>query len=341
MTRLLEVNDLTIQFKSDKKIINAVRGVSLHLEKKEVLAIVGESGCGKTVTAKSLMRLLPSQTCEIKKGSIVFNGRDLTKLSNKEIAKYRGTKLAMVFQDPMTSLNPTMKVGDQIAEMLIIHKGYSKHQAHEAAKEMISLVGIPNPVFCFTKYPHQLSGGMRQRIVIAMALICEPDLLIADEPTTALDVTIQAQIIDLLKELQEKIGMSIILITHDLGIVANFAQRVMVMYAGKVVESGTLEDIFYQPKHPYTQGLLESVPRLEHDGKQTLISIDGTPPDLSSPPEGCSFAPRCPFVMDVCEQYDPYNSKISDTHHANCWWLDPRAPLKEELTLLNKKASND
>jgi oligopeptide/dipeptide ABC transporter ATP-binding protein len=335
MTRLLEVDDLHIQFKSDRKLTHAVRGVSFHVDRKEVLAIVGESGCGKTVTAKSLMRLLPAQTCEIVKGSILFEGIEMTSLSTREIAKYRGTKMSMVFQDPMTSLNPTMKVGDQIAEGLIIHKGFSKRQARNAAIEMVRLVGIPNPDLCCTHYPHQLSGGMRQRVVIAMALICEPDLLIADEPTTALDPTIQAQILELLKELQQKLGMSIILITHDLGIVANFAHRVMVMYAGKVIESGTLNDIFYNSKHPYTRGLLDSVPRLEHDCKRDLQSIEGTPPDLSSPPRGCSFAPRCPYVMDVCEEYVPIQSDISQHHYANCWLLDPKAPKSEDQSIVS------
>ncbi|MCF6094121.1 ABC transporter ATP-binding protein [Microaerobacter geothermalis] len=338
MAPLLEVSDLNVKFQSHSRKVHALRGVSFHLERQEVLAIVGESGCGKSVTAKSIMQLLPKGIASITKGSILFDGKDITRLNRNEMAKLRGSKMGMIFQDPMTSLNPTMKVGEQIAEGLIIHRGMSRHQAMAKAVELVEMVGIPNPKIRCKQYPHQLSGGMRQRIVIAMALVCQPELLIADEPTTALDVTIQAQIIDLLRDLQKKLGMSIILITHDLGVVANFAHRVMVMYAGKVVESGTVEDIFYRAKHPYTWGLLQSVPRLDNDDAQPLRAIEGTPPDLSHPPSGCAFSDRCPYVMDVCEQYNPDQWVLSQHHRAACWLLDPRAP-KVEIPIHSEKVS--
>lgn len=331
MKKLLEVNDLQVHFHSKKQNIYAVRGVSFHVNKGEVLAIVGESGSGKSVTAKSIMKLLPEKTCSIPSGSILFNGEEITTMKKKQLSKIRGAKIGMVFQDPMTSLNPTMKVGVQIAEGLIVHKGYSKKLAHEKAIEIISLVGIPDPIYCCTTYPHQLSGGMRQRVAIAMALICEPDLLIADEPTTALDVTIQAQILDLLKDLQEKMGMAIILITHDLGVVARFSDRVNIMYAGKIVESGTKNEIFYNPKHPYTIGLLESVPHLDLEKNQQLTVIEGTPPDLHDPPKGCAFTSRCQFAMEVCDLYQPNKTILSSTHHSVCWLMDQRAPKVDDI----------
>lgn len=325
MKPLLDVKDLHVYFESKNRSVHAVRGVTFHVNKGEVLAIVGESGSGKSVTAKSIMRLLPEQTCHIPEGSILFNGNEITTMGKKELKMIRGCKIGMVFQDPMTSLNPTMKIGDQVAEGLIIHKGYSKRRAWNEALELIKLVGIQNPEHCIKKYPHQLSGGMRQRVVIAMALICEPDLLIADEPTTALDVTIQAQIIDLLKELQQKMGMAIILITHDLGVVAKFADRVNIMYAGKIVETGTTSEIFFNHKHPYTIGLMKSIPNLKYDKNQRLIAIEGTPPDLSNNLSGCAYAERCPYEMHVCEQYSPSSSIISDTHQLSCWLMDSRA----------------
>lgn len=325
MQPLLSVKDLHVYFNSKNRSVHAVRGVTFHVNKGEVLAIVGESGSGKSVTAKSIMRLLPEQSCHIPNGSIVFNGKEITTMGKKELKMIRGCKIGMVFQDPMTSLNPTMKIGDQVAEGLIIHKGYSNRRAWKEALELIKLVGIQNPEHCIKKYPHQLSGGMRQRVVIAMALICEPDLLIADEPTTALDVTIQAQILDLLKELQQKMGMAIILITHDLGVVAKFADRVNIMYAGKIVETGTTSEIFSNHKHPYTIGLMKSIPNLKYDKNQRLIAIEGTPPDLSNILSGCAYSERCPYEMDVCEQYCPSSSIISDTHQLSCWLMDPRA----------------
>jgi oligopeptide/dipeptide ABC transporter ATP-binding protein len=336
VSRLLEVKNLHVQFKSKDRIVQAVRGVSFHVNKGEVLAIVGESGSGKSVTAKSIIKLLPEKSCEIPNGSILFHGEDIIKMQKKQLSEVRGCKIGMVFQDPMTSLNPTMKVGDQIAEGLIIHKGYSKKIAREKTIELIRLVGIPAPEQCFSKYPHQLSGGMRQRIVISMALICEPDLLIADEPTTALDVSIQSQILDLLKELQRRMGMAIILITHDLGVVARFSDRVNIMYAGKIVESGTKGEIFYNPKHPYTIGLLKSVPNLDSDLNKKLTVIEGTPPDLGNPPKGCAFSPRCPYAMDVCDQYAPDKTVLSQDHQVNCWLLDPRAPRIESDYVISK-----
>lgn len=325
MGRLLEIKDLHVYFESKTKSVHAVRGVSFHVEKGEVLAIVGESGCGKSVTAKSIMRLLPEKTCTIRNGSILFDGKEVTSMSKKELAKLRGARIGMIFQDPMTSLNPTMTVGDQIAEVLQIHKNVSKKEAKKRAVELIDLAGIPNAVLCCKKYPHQLSGGMRQRVVIAMAIICEPDLLIADEPTTALDVTIQAQILDLLKEIQQKMGMAIILITHDLGVVASFSDRINVMYAGEIVESGTIKEIFSHPKHPYTMGLLQSIPSLDLDQNTRLIAIEGSPPDLANPPKGCAFAERCPYAMEVCDEHAPEKTACSSSHHVSCWLMDSRA----------------
>jgi oligopeptide transport system ATP-binding protein len=327
---LLEVKDLKVSFRTYAGEIQAVRGVSFSLKKGEVLAIVGESGCGKSVTAQTLMRLVPSPPSYIKSGSILFEGKtDITKLSNKQMEKIRGSEMGMIFQDPMTSLNPTMKIGDQISESLIKHQGMNKKKAMARVIEILKLVGINNPEGRFNQYPHEFSGGMRQRVMIAIALACSPKLLIADEPTTALDVTIQAQIIDLMKKLSEQTDSSIILITHDLGVVAEMAQRVIVMYAGKVVEQGTIDDIFYRPQHPYTWGLLRSIPRLDTDSMSELVPIPGTPPDLFAPPKGCAFAARCPYAMNSCLEEDPAHTKISADHSAACWLLHPDAPKVE------------
>lgn len=325
---ILDVKDLKVSFSTYAGEVQAVRGVSFHLKKGEVLAIVGESGCGKSVTAQTIMRLIPTPPSVIKPGSsIMFDGsKEITRMSNREMERIRGSEMGMIFQDPMTSLNPTMTIGTQIAETLIKHQNMSKHAAMERAVEMLSLVGISNPAGRVKQYPHELSGGMRQRVMIAIALACNPKLLIADEPTTALDVTIQAQIIELMKKLQEKTGSSIILITHDLGVVADMAQRVIVMYAGKVVEQGTLDDIFYHSEHPYTWGLLRSVPRLDQNAEEDLVPIPGTPPDLFAPPKGCAFAARCPYAMEVCMGEDPEHTKISSSHSAACWLLHPDAP---------------
>jgi oligopeptide transport system ATP-binding protein len=275
------------------------------------------------------MRLLPEANTMIKGGEAIFEGQDLLKLSEKQMQKVRGSRIAMVFQDPMTSLDPTMKVGKQIEESLKKHLGLSGQRARERAVELLTLVGIPNPEGRVRQYPHQFSGGMRQRVVIAIALACDPQILIADEPTTALDVTIQAQILDLLRELQERIGTSIILITHDLGVVANIADRVAVMYAGKVVETGTLREVFYDPQMPYTWGLLASIPLPTADRSQELIPIPGSPPDMLDPPKGCPFTARCPYSMRICAEEMPEYTSFSAEHEAACWLHHPMAPNVE------------
>ncbi|WP_028608309.1 ABC transporter ATP-binding protein [Paenibacillus harenae] len=327
MKTLLEVKDLSVSFDVYGGEVQAVRNVSFDVKKGEAVAIVGESGSGKSVTAQSIMRLIPSPPSRIKNGSVLFEGEELLSLSEKDMQKVRGNKIGMIFQDPMTSLNPTMTVGDQIMESLIKHQDVSAAKAKSRAIEMLHLVGIPNPESRIKQYPHQFSGGMRQRVMIAIALACNPSLLIADEPTTALDVTIQAQIMRVMKDLQEKMGTSIILITHDLGIVADVCDRVIVMYAGRVVETGTKWEIFQNPQHPYTRGLLRSLPRLDQRKDEPLIPIPGTPPDLIKPPTGCSFCARCDEAMKVCVDNDPDLSAIkgSDSHAAACWMLHPHA----------------
>lgn len=328
---LLEVKDLHVSFSTYNGEVKAVRGVSFDVRKGETVAVVGESGCGKSVTSQSIMRLIPQPPGVFKKGEIRFNGRDLTKLSEGEMERIRGKEIAMIFQDPMTSLNPTMTVGSQIMEGLVKHQHLSKAKAKARALEMLRLVGIPSPESRINQYPHQFSGGMRQRAMIAIALACAPKLLIADEPTTALDVTIQAQILDLMNGLKEKLGTSIILITHDLGVVAETADRVVVMYAGKVVESGRVEEIFYRPRHPYTWGLMGSMPRLDQARGQDLIPITGTPPDLLSPPKGCPFAARCKHAMKICTQEMPETTPVGQgtSHQVACWLEHPMAPTVE------------
>ncbi|MFD2672330.1 ABC transporter ATP-binding protein [Marinicrinis sediminis] len=325
MERLLEVNDLQVSFQVRDGEVQAVRDVSFHVKKGEAVGIVGESGCGKSVTAQSIMKLIPSPPAVFKGGEILFNGQNLLRYSEKEMQKVRGKEIGMIFQDPMTSLNPTLTIGKQITESLIKHQGMSQKEADLRAIEMLKLVGIPNPDKRLGQYPHEFSGGMRQRAMIAIALACNPSLLIADEPTTALDVTIQAQILRLMKDLQQTLDTSIIMITHDLGVVAELCDRVVVMYAGKVVEEGTIEEIFTRPKHPYTRGLLRSVPRLDQPKDEDLIPIFGTPPDLIKPPVGCAFADRCPEAMKVCKAIDPTFYETSDTQKARCWLLDPMA----------------
>ena len=323
MENILEVKDLHISFDTYAGQVHAIRGVNFDLKPGETLAIVGESGSGKSVTSRSIMRLL-ANNANVDSGEILFKGEDLVKKSEKEMQKIRGSEIAMIFQDPMTSLNPTQKIGKQIAEPILKHQDVSKEEAYKKAEELLRLVGIPNPEKRMKQYPHQFSGGQRQRIVIAIALGCNPDILIADEPTTALDVTIQAQILELMKELQHKIKTSIIFITHDLGVVANVADRVAVMYAGKFVEVGTVDEIFYNPQHPYTWGLLSSMPTLETSG--FLYAIPGTPPDLLNPPTGDAFAPRSEYALKVDTMYEPPLFKVSDTHFAATWLLHPDAP---------------
>lgn len=331
MDYLLEVKNLKVNFKTYGGEVKAVRDVSFHVNKSEILAIVGESGSGKSVTVQSIMGLIPTPPGIIKGGSILFKGKNLLTVSKKEMRKLKGSKIGMIFQDPMTSLNPTMRIGKQIEESLVLHQRISKKTAKEKAIEMIKLVGIPNPSERYHQFPHEFSGGMRQRIMIAIALACNPELLIADEPTTALDVTIQAQVIELMKGLRNSFNTSIILITHDLALVAETSERVIVMYAGMVVESGTVNDLFENPKHPYTWGLLESVPKVEGGEKKTLIPIEGTPPDLFSPPKGCPFAPRCKYRMDICLEEIPPGFEINKGHEAMCWLNDSRAPRIEEF----------
>lgn len=326
----LKIHNLHISFKThDDGEIKAVRGVSFELKQGETLAIVGESGSGKSVTAKSLMRLLPKQNSIIKDGQVFYEEKDLLKYSEIDMQKIRGSEISMVFQDPMTSLNPTMKIGKQIMEGLRKHQGLEKKEVFNKSIELLKLVGIPSAKERMSDFPHQFSGGMRQRVVIAMALACNPNVLIADEPTTALDVTIQAQILDLMKDLQKKTGTSIIIITHDLGVVASMAQRVAVMYAGEIVETGMVDEIFYEPKHPYTRGLLLSMPKLNSNRSTKLIPIPGTPPDLGQLPEGCPFAARCPYVMKVCHNFVPSRTQVSETHTVSCWLEDDRAPRVE------------
>lgn len=325
MKKILEVKDLHVSFHTYAGEVKAVRGVNFHLNKGESVAIVGESGCGKSVTSQTIMKLIPMPPGQIKQGKILFQGADIVKKSNKEMEKIRGKEISMIFQDPMTSLNPTMTIGLQIMEGLRKHRGLSKKEAKERAIEMLRLVGIPMPEKRVEQYPHEFSGGMRQRAMIAIALACEPKLLIADEPTTALDVTIQAQIMDLIRDLQKKTGTSIILITHDLGVVAKTCDRVVVMYAGEVIETGTVDEIFYYPQHPYTKGLLKSVPRLDLKKDEPLIPILGTPPDLLNPPKGCAFAPRCDYAMKVCIDHSPEMDTIAKTHASACWLNHPMA----------------
>ncbi|MBP2242438.1 dipeptide transport system ATP-binding protein [Cytobacillus eiseniae] len=324
MEKVLEISDLHVSFKTYGGEVKAVRGVTFDLYKGEILAIVGESGCGKSVTAQSIMRLIPSPPGRITSGSVLFKGMDLTRLKEPKLRKIRGADISMIFQDPMTALNPTLTIGEQIIEGIMQHKPVTRQQAKKTALDMLDLVGIPNPLERLKHFPHQFSGGMRQRIVIAMALVCQPEVLIADEPTTALDVTIQAQILDLFKEIQKKTGVSIILITHDLGVVAQVANRVVVMYAGKIVEAGSRREIFYRPQHPYTKGLLNSVPRLDLEESE-LVPIAGSPPDLFSPPAGCPFVARCAYAMEVCDRAYPDKTHLSKEHHVDCWLQDERA----------------
>ena len=323
---ILQVKDLEVSFHTYAGEVQAVRDITFDLRRGETLAIVGESGSGKSVTAKSIMRLLPEANSVVKGGEILFEGGDLLKLSDKQMQGVRGTKIAMVFQDPMTSLDPTMRVGRQIAESLKKHLGMSGERARERAIELLKMVGIPSAEARVKQYPHQFSGGMRQRVVIAIALACDPQILIADEPTTALDVTIQAQILELLRDLQERLGMSVILITHDLGVVAQTAHRVAVMYGGKIVETGTLREIFYNPQMPYTWGLLSSIPLPTADRSQELIPIPGSPPDMLDPPKGCPFTPRCPYAMRICAEEMPDYTTFSVEHKAACWLHHPMAP---------------
>ncbi len=326
--KILEVKNLEVSFRTYAGISHAVRGVDFYLNRGETLAIVGESGCGKTVTSKAIMGLLPESNTEIKKGegsAILFHGDNLLDYNEKQMSQIRGSKISMIFQDPMTSLNPTMKIGDQIMESILIHQDISKAEARNQALEMLKLVKIPNAEERMKQYPFEFSGGMRQRAMIAVALACKPEILIADEPTTALDVTIQAQIMELIGSLQKELKMAVILVTHDLGVVASVADRIQVMYAGKIVERGVVDEIFYKPSHPYTRALLNSVPKIHTNNKETLYSLKGTPPDLINPPAGCSFAPRCEYGMMVCRKRYPDITRFSDSQECSCWLYHPKA----------------
>ena len=328
MEKLLEINDLYTSFYTHVGEVKAVRGISLDLNKGEAIGIVGESGSGKSITMMSTMRLL-ADNGKIKEGQVLFDGKNLAQLPEKEMEKIRGNEIGMIFQDPMTSLNPVFTIGEQLMEPLVKHKKMSKTDAFNKAVEMLKLVGIASPEKRMKQYPHEFSGGMRQRAMIAMSLVCAPKLLIADEPTTALDVTIQAQILELMKDLKSKIDMSIILITHDLGVVADVCNRIYVMYGGTIVESGTSRDIFYNPKHPYTWGLLRSVPNPKEDIKERLKPIEGTPPDLLKPPAGCPFAPRCEHTLKICLTERPPHFEVNDGHCSACWLNHPDAPKVE------------
>jgi oligopeptide transport system ATP-binding protein len=316
---LLEVNGLRTQFFTQDGVVKAVNGVSFYLDEGETLGIVGESGCGKSVSVMSLMRLIPQPPGRIVGGEVTFEGQDLLALSDDEIRHIRGNKIAMIFQDPMTSLNPVLTIGRQIGEALELHMGMNRHEARKRSAELLSLVGIPSAESRLDDYPHQFSGGMRQRAMIAMGLACNPQLLIADEPTTALDVTIQAQIVDLVKRLRDGIGMAVIWITHDLGVVAGLADRMMVMYAGFIVEEAPVKAIYGDPRHPYTIGLLGSLPRLDQIRAEKLQSIEGLPPDLIALPEGCPFAARCAYVLEKCRTERPELEPVGPRHRAACW----------------------
>ena len=326
MNTLLQVRDLEVEFRTYAGIVRAVRKVSFDLKAGEVLAIVGESGCGKSVTAQSIMRLIPTPPGRITGGSILFDNQEILAKTEAQMQKIRGNAISVIFQDSMTSLNPVLNVRTQITEILRLHKNMSQPQANARAIELLSLVGIPEPKTRMKAYPHELSGGMRQRIMIAMALACDPQLLIADEPTTALDVTIQAQIIEVLKNIRQELNTAIILITHDLGVVAGLADRVMVMYAGNLVEQGTVDEVLCEPLHPYTWGLLRSLPRLNMGPEDKLKPIWGQPPDLLLPLDRCPFLPRCEHAMGICAQDRPPAFNGQDSHSVNCWLQHPLAP---------------
>ena len=321
MATLLEVKDLSTYFFTPEGVVKAVDGISYDLQEGETLGLVGESGCGKSVSALSIMRLIqrPGRTVA---GEVTFNGQDLLALDDSEMRRIRGKDMAMIFQEPMTSLNPVLTIGKQLTEALVLHLGLDQHAANDRAGELLEMVGIPEGAGRLADYPHQFSGGMRQRVMIAMALSCDPKMLIADEPTTALDVTIQAQILELVKKLGEETGTAVLIITHNLGVVARYADRVNVMYAGKIIERGTAREIYTNPRHPYTIGLLNSVPRLDEPRKEQLAPIEGSPPDLIGLPIGCAFRPRCKYAIDRCAVEYPPLIEVTEGHTAACWVSD-------------------
>ena len=327
--KLLEIKDERLSFFTPAGEVKALNGVSFSMEEGEVLGIVGESGSGKSVTAYSIMGLT-AYPGKLVGGTVRFNGHEIEKMTEKEFRKIRGNEVSIIFQDPMTSLNPVYTIGNQIVEVILLHTNKTKKEAYERAKELLELVGINEPSKRLKQYPHELSGGMRQRVMIAIALACEPKLLIADEPTTALDVTIQAQILELMQELRKKLGMSIIMITHDLGVVASMCEKIAVMYAGHIVEYGTADEIFYNPSHEYTKGLIKSIPKLNAEKIEKLVPIEGQPVDLLNPPAGCPFAPRCSECMKICLNKMPPKTELSDTHYSYCWLLQKEALKGEE-----------
>ncbi len=319
MTALLEIRELATRFHTMDGIVHAVNGISYSLEEGEALGIVGESGCGKSVSVLSVMGLIPDPPGKIANGEVFFQGRDLLQLNEREMQKIRGQDIAMIFQDPMTSLNPVLTVGRQISEALIVHLGMGQEKARQRSVELLGRVGIPQPEARYSDYPHQFSGGMRQRAMIAMALGCRPSVLIADEPTTALDVTVQAQIIDLIKDLRDQFGMAVIWITHDLGVVAGMVEKLIVMYAGFIVEKGKVDDVYANPRHPYTFSLLQSVPRVDRSSDEKLATIPGLPPDLLGLPPGCPFTPRCRFAVERCRRENPQLELVRAGHSVACW----------------------
>ena len=327
--KLLEIKDERLSFFTPAGEVKALNGVSFSMEEGEVLGIVGESGSGKSVTAYSIMGLT-AYPGKLVGGTVHFNGHEIEKMTEKEFRKIRGNEVSIIFQDPMTSLNPVYTIGNQIVEVILLHTNKTKKEAYERARELLELVGINEPTKRLKQYPHELSGGMRQRVMIAIALACEPKLLIADEPTTALDVTIQAQILELMQELRKKLGMSIIMITHDLGVVASMCEKIAVMYAGHIVEYGTADEIFYTPSHEYTKGLIKSIPKLNTEKIERLVPIEGQPVDLLNPPAGCPFAPRCSECMKICLNKMPPKTELSDTHYSYCWLLQKEALKGEE-----------
>ncbi len=329
MSKLLIVKDLVFSFHTYGGVVKAVRGISFHVKEGEIVGIVGESGCGKSVTAQCILKINPEPPGFFEGGSIIYQGEDIIQKSDKEMRKIRGIEIGFIFQDPMTSLNPTMKIGHQIEEVFVQRKMHSRKELKQKALEILRLVGISDVERRYNQYPHELSGGMKQRVMIAIALVGRPSIIIADEPTTSLDVTIEAQILDLLKDLQQKLKTSIIFITHDLGVIAKLCDRVLVMYGGKIVERGTVEDIFYNTKHPYTSGLMGSIANLDTKKDTELRPIEGTPPDLFSPPKGCPFAARCSYSMEICYEELPPEYEVSDEHKTMCWLQHKEAPKVE------------
>lgn len=335
---LLEVRDLAVEFATYGGVVQAVRGVSFSVEKGKTLAIVGESGCGKSVTVQSIMGLIPMPPGRITAGSARLDGVEVLGRNVIDGRDIRGSRIGMIFQDPMTALNPTMRIGDQIAEPLQVHRGYSHKRAFSEAINLLSLSKIPDAAKRARQYPFEFSGGMLQRAMIAMAIACKPSILIADEPTTALDVTIQAQILDLLQDLQAETGMAIVLITHDLGVVARMADDVAVMYAGKIVETGSVDDIFYRSAHPYTLGLKLAMPTNNPEKQHKLNPIEGSPPDLFAPPPGCGYCPRCPFAMKICDSLDPHSFNVAGSHQSRCWLHHPDAPTKPQALYTGERS---